>query len=49
MDWTLIFGGKATCEELRDLYERRGVACVAQDGQISEVRFEDGSGKDFRK
>lgn len=45
MDWKLIFEGKATCEELRDLYKRKGVACVAQDGQVSEVHFEDGSGK----
>lgn len=46
MDFKLIFEGKATLEDLYDLYDKRGFVCIAEDGKITHV-IEKGDQYDF--
>lgn len=39
MDIRLIIDGKATLEDLVELYEKNGVSFVIEDGHITEVIF----------
>ena len=37
MDEQLILQGKATLEDMYELYDRKGIICIAEDGKITRI------------
>ena len=37
MEINLILSGKATLEDLYELYEKRNIVCIAENGKITHV------------